>query len=234
MKDEREGMPGVVLPCNTRSEAFLLRWISIYEFYIRLKTCQNDFITMRSGMQAFYKTAKFVENNFSKKTIVVAFDSLRSEYVRGRVFGHKVDEMGRTKYSIKCLDYGNELERYSDDIKKLERRFMCLPATAIRCSLYGVIMNHDRCETEKRVKACIDGIGSIEEFFCEFNDGGLTPPLPFIETPDADGDDVVLVDLILRSGSSFKNLLVERGVISLLPGSKGTVYIQIRTITKNI
>lgn len=224
-------MPIIILPYNTRSQAFLLSWVSIYEFYIRLKTHQNDFKSMSIEMQEFYKTPKFVQNNFANKTIVVAFDSERSEYVRGRVFGHKVDEMGRTKYSIKCLDYGNKFERYSHNIDQLDKCFMCLPPTAIRCSLGGVIMNHDREETEKRVKTCID---SIEEFFCEFNGEGLTPPLPFIETPDTDGDEVVLVDLILQLGSSFKNILAEQGLISLLPRSEGTFYIQFRSRIMNI
>lgn len=203
---------GAVFPYNTRSKASLIRWISPFEFYIRLHSYEHKLNSLTKEMQAFYKTrgVKFEDINHSEDCIVAAFDSHTSEYVRCQIIGPMNEEI-----KLICLDYGYEITCSDQDIYELDSSFFALPATAVRCSLYRLIINHDRDETHKRIKLCVN-VDTMENIQCEFIDA--SSPLEFIKRDD----NVAYVELFLKDDISFTNLLAENDIISILPAHKGS------------
>lgn len=213
----KEKLPSSVFRYNTRLEASLLRWISPFEFYIRLSSYNNVIECMINQMQEYYKNDEFKTINCKSRNYIVTYDKEKSEYVRGEIVDSSQDEEGKLLYTIKSLDYGSEIICYHYNVYELDDLFMTLPAAAIRCSFERIIMNLHPDEIDKRIKQCIH-IGALENMECEFI--GASSPIPFIKN----ADDFIFVELFINGDTNVKQLFAENDIITVLPEQRGTLF----------
>lgn len=214
----KEKLPSSVVLYNTRLKASLLRWISPFEFYIRLNSHNSDIECLINKMQEYYKNDEFKKINCRSRNYVVTYYKEKSEYVRGEIINSSQDEEGKLMYTIKSLDYGSEIICCHCNVYELDDLFMTLPATAVRCSFERVIMNVHPNEVDKRIKQCIH-FGALQNIECEFI--GASSPIPFIDNDD----NFVFAELFINCNTSVKQLFAENDIITILPAQRGMLLI---------
>lgn len=184
-----KALPDQLIPIGSNAKVSLTFWMSPHDFYVKLKSHENDCDLMLKRMEKTFRNHGPTTTKPSVGDFVVV--RLRAEQIfqRAKVVDYnvKID-----KYRVMLIDVGSRIICSINDIYEMEKSLVHLPPLAISCSFSDIIRLNSIEKIQQEFKTHYYEL--METMMCEFvrSDGGKT----FVELRAGNID--LRIDLIQR------------------------------------